>query len=76
MPTYVFRNINTGEEFEKFMSISARDEYLRENPHLDSVIGLTGIVHETGTNLRVSDGFREVMSKIKSTYRVNSIKDY
>jgi len=76
MPTYIFRNMNTGEEFEKFMSISARDEYLRENPHLDSVIGPTSIVHETGTNLRVSDGFREVMSKIKSTYRVNSLKDY
>lgn len=76
MPTYVFRNRNTSEEHEKFMSISAREVYLQENPHLEAVIGLTSIVHETGTNLKVSDGFREVLSKIKQTYKVNQLKDY
>lgn len=76
MPTYTFRNRDTGEDFDKFMSISAREEYLRDNPHLDPIIGQVNIVHERGTNLKVSDGFREVMSKIKSKYTVNSIKDY
>ena len=76
MPIYTFRNRDTGEEHERFMSISAREDYLRENPHLDTVIGKVNIVHETGTNLKVSDGFREVLSKIKDTYKVNKIKDY
>lgn len=76
MPTYTFRNRDTGEEFDKFMSISAREDFIRENPHLDTVINSVNIVHETGTNLKVSDGFREVLSKIKDTYKVNRIKDY
>jgi uncharacterized alpha/beta hydrolase family protein len=76
MPTYTFQNRDTGEEFDKFMSISARESYLKENPHLTPIIGLSNIVHERGTNLKVSDGFREVMSKIKNTYKVNKIKDY
>ena len=29
MPTYAFRDKTTGEVFEKFMSISAREEYLK-----------------------------------------------
>jgi len=32
MPTYNFRNKTTGETFEKFMSISARELFLSENP--------------------------------------------
>lgn len=76
MPIYTFRDTNTGEEFERFMSIASREEYLKENPHVQTIIGQVNIVHETGTNLKVSDGFREVMSKIKSKYTVNNIKDY
>ena len=76
MPIYTFRNKETGEEFERFMSIASREEFLKENPNLDSVIRGVNIVHETGTNLKVSDGFREVMSKIKSKCTVNNIKDY
>jgi len=34
MPTYDFRNTDTGEEFEETMGISAKEEYLKENPHI------------------------------------------
>ena len=35
MPTYRFLNNNTGEEFEDFMSISALEQYLKENKNID-----------------------------------------
>lgn len=76
MPTYTFRDTNTNEVFDKFMSIAAREQYLTDNSHLETVLGATKIVHERGTNLKVDDGFREVMSKIKQTYKVNNIKSY
>ena len=76
MPIYTFRNRDTDEVFDKFMSIAAREQYLTDNTNLDTVIGATGIVHERGTNLKVDDGFREVLSKIKQTYKVNQLKDY
>ena len=29
MPTYRFRNMNTGEEFDEFMSMGERENYLK-----------------------------------------------
>lgn len=38
MPTYSFRDKNTGEEFDAFMSISELDKFLEENPHLEKLL--------------------------------------
>lgn len=76
MPTYKFKNNKTGEEFEEFMSISARETYLAENPDVSQMPVSTTLVYEPGTNLKVDDGWREVLSKIKETYTINNIKDY
>ena len=37
MPTYRFVDENTGEEFDEFMSISAKDVYLKDNPNFRQV---------------------------------------
>ena len=77
MPIYNFRNSNTGDEFEKIMTMAELDEYLEANPDIDQLINYgANVVHERGTNLKVDDGFREVTSKIKDTYKINAIKDY
>ena len=34
MPTYTFKNNDTNEEFESFMSIKEYDQYLIDNPHI------------------------------------------
>jgi len=38
MPTYVFRNKETGEQFEKILKISELDSFRVENPQLETVI--------------------------------------
>ena len=38
MPTYIFRNTKTEEITEEFMTFSAREEYLKNNPELAIVI--------------------------------------
>lgn len=38
MPTYSFRDKNTGEEFDAFMSISELDKFLEDNPHLEKLL--------------------------------------
>jgi len=77
MPIYTLRNKDTGEEFEQSMMISELDTYLEENPNVEQIITYgTKIVHERGTNLRVDDGFRENISRIKETYKINAVKDY
>lgn len=38
MPTYSFRNKNTGEEFDVFMSISELEQYLKDNPDAEKLL--------------------------------------
>jgi hypothetical protein len=68
MPTYNFRNKETGEEFEKFMGISARDVYLQENPQLEPLVaGAPMICDPVRVGVRKKDaGFNEVLQKIHS----------
>ena len=77
MPTYNFLNIDTGEEFESFMKISEREEYLKSNPNIQSVITAPAIV--TGVSIskqnRVPDGFKEVLSKISEAHPASDLAD-
>jgi len=68
MPTYAFRNKETGEVTEKFMSISAREEYLNQNPQLESMVnGAPMICDPVRVGARKMDtGFKEVLQKIHS----------
>lgn len=64
MPTYSFRNKQTQEVFEKFMSISAREQYLAENPDIESIIGAPATVDLT-TNRKPDGAFRDVLKEIR-----------
>ncbi len=66
MPTYSFRNKDTGEIFDKILRIADREEFLTQNPHLESVI--TGAPAFTGDHItavkKYDTGFKEVLQKI------------
>jgi hypothetical protein len=66
MPTYAFRNKETGELTEKFMGISAREEYLTQNPQLETMVnGAPMICDPVRVGARKLDtGFKEVLQKI------------
>jgi len=66
MPTYVFRNKETGEQFEKIMKISELDNYRNENPQLETVIQSVAFGDPTKlTSSRKFDtGFKEVLQRI------------
>ena len=38
MPTYTFKDKNTGEVFDKFMKISELDTFREAHPHLEKVV--------------------------------------
>lgn len=65
MPIYEFRNKETGEIWEEFLSMSAREEYLAENPHVEQVIsapalisGISGVTHKNDS------GFKDLLNRI------------
>ena len=76
MPTYNFRNKKTDEITTQLMSISEMQEFLEKNPDQEQLIGSPSIVSGRGTNLKVSEGFKESISKVKETYTVNNIPNY
>ena len=53
MPIYDFRDTKTGKIFEKMISISAKEQYLKDNPHIQQLVsginivsGVSGITHK------------------------------
>ena len=76
MPTYTFRDKNTGEVFDKLMKIADREQFLKDNPNLESIIGTPSIGDPVRLGIRGTDsGFKEVLSKIGAANYKSNLKD-
>ena len=65
MPLYDFKNKDTGEVFEKFMSISAKEEYIKDNPNIESMLGMNPLIDPVRLGIHKADnGFKEVLQRI------------
>jgi hypothetical protein len=73
MPTYDFVNNETGEEFEEFMSMSAREQYLKDNPHIQQIVGATATVSGVSITGKIPDGFKEVLSKVAESHSASAV---
>jgi len=64
MPSYLFLNNDTGEEYEDFMTMSACETFLEENPHITQLVhGAPMIV--SGVSRKPEAGFRDLLKDIK-----------
>lgn len=66
MPTYNFRNKDTGEVIERIMSITAREEFLQANPNMETYHAEPPAMGDSvrlGVR-RPDQGFKEVLQKI------------
>ena len=66
MPTYDFINTETDEVEEHFMTISAKENYLKDKPHMKQhYTKVPGIVSGTISAGNVDNhGFKEVLQKV------------
>lgn len=66
MPTYAFKNLNTGELEEHMMKISELDKFKTDNPHLErALIDTPSFGDPVRLGLRkIDNGFREVLQKV------------
>jgi hypothetical protein len=78
MPTYNFINKDTGEITEKFFSIRLREEYLKDNPQLESILlGAPSLGDPIRLGIRKPDqGFREVLQKAKAAHPRGNINTF
>ena len=68
MPTYKFRNNETNEEYEDFMSISSMVEYLEKNPHITQLVNGAPLIHSGRGMGKPDQGFRDLLKDIKKTH--------
>ncbi len=77
MPTYTFRNMNSGKEYEKFMSNAEREIYLKTHPLITQVYVPIAIVgdHVMGVGPKVDGGFTENMQRIAAAHPDSPLAD-
>jgi hypothetical protein len=77
MPTYTFKNTQTGEQWDEVMSMSAQETFLSENPHVQTVITNVRIGDPIHLGLRKPDsGFRDVLKNIKDKHYKSTINTW
>lgn len=67
MPTYSFRNVDTQEVFDKFMKMSEKDQYLTDNPQLESIISAPAMIDQTST-MKPDNGFRDLLRDMRKKH--------
>ena len=78
MPTYTLKDIKNNNTWDVICSWKELQITLDEIPDVIHVISAPKIISERGTNIKVDDGFREVMSRVKAGQKhINhTVKDY
>ena len=77
MPTYRFRNTNSGKEYDKFMSNDEREKYLKTHPTIAQVPQVIAIVgdHLMGVGPKTDSGFNENMQRIAAAHPDSPLAD-
>ena len=77
MPTYTFYDAQLRREWDEFMTISARGQYLEDNPHIQQIIKPVAIAgdHLMGLGPKVDGGFSENMQRIASAHPGSPLAD-
>lgn len=76
MPTYSFKNKNTGEVYSVYLTMKERESYLDNNPDVESVIDYVVPSSEGVGHLKrkVGSGWKDVLKKIKDSNPGSTIK--
>ena len=68
MPSYSFRNTETGEEFDDILTISEREKFLEQNSHIEQLPSRVSIVGGHGDRIKNDSGWKENMSRIAEAH--------
>lgn len=70
MPVYSFLDTSTNKQFDLMLSISERESYLSENPHVHQVFTKAPALHSGAgiTGKKPDDGFRDKLKEIKKAH--------
>lgn len=69
MPTYCFRNNETGEVHEEVMKMADREKYLKDNPNFTQVLEMPQIVSGTDGLRKPDDSFRDILREVDKKHK-------
>lgn len=76
MPLYRLHNTRTGEDFETFMTISERERFLADNPHITQPPALPGFCDPARVGVtKPPTEFRELLKHVKKQHKGSTIND-
>jgi len=75
MPTYTFQNTETKEIVDEFLSLSERELFIKQNPHMKQIIGPVTVIGGHGDRVRTDDGFKSVLSKVAEAHPNSKLAD-
>jgi len=76
MPTYTMINKTTGEEKDMILSFAERELVLSEGEWSQQLSTPKSVTNVTGTLRQAGDGWKDVLSRVKSgSMRHNTIND-
>ena len=75
MPSYDFKNLDTGEVTEHFMSHTKLEEFKKDNPHLEQVISAPNFITRRDGDVlkKAGHGWNEVLQKIGSHHPSSNV---
>ena len=73
MPTFTFRNTDTGEEFEDLITNARREELLEKNPHIKQMPTMFSMASAVGDRIKNDAGWNEVLSKAAESYPASEL---
>ena len=74
MPTYTFYNTKTDEQFNDFMSWSERENYLKDNPHIEPMLTTAALVGDH-IIMKTDGGMKETFSRIAEAHPNSPLAD-
>ena len=74
MPTYTFYNTETDEQFDDVMSWSQRENYLKDNPHIDPMLTTAALVGDHIVN-KMDGCMKETFSRIAEAHPNSPLSD-
>ena len=77
MPSYTFKDKETGETVTKIMSLAERDSYLEENKNLQLCLATPGFAdpHRMG-RIKPDDNFRDLLRETKKAHKDSTVNTF
>lgn len=67
MPQYAFLDTNTNEYSQLSMTIAEREEYIKNNPHMQQQLAAPAMGYSLVTK-KIDSGFRDRLKEIKKAH--------